>query len=116
MTAPLVHPGPTCFAVATAASAGGSVVTVRGDVDATTAPELRACLLAVLERPGAADVEVDLTDVTFLDSAGLTALVVAHRAAERAGRVLRIRCGAGRAVTRPLALTGLTTVLTVVDG
>ena len=116
MTAPLVHPGPACFAVATAASAGGCVVTVRGDVDATTAPDLRACLLAALDRPDAADVEVDLTDVTFLDSAGLTALVVAHRTAERAGRAVRLRCGAGRAVTRPLALTGLTSVLTLIDG
>lgn len=116
MTTSLVHPGPTCFAVATAVSAAGGVVTVRGDVDATTAPDLRACLLAALDRPDVPDVEVDLSDVTFLDSAGLTVLVVAHQAAQRAGRGLRIRCGASRAVTRPLELTGLTTVLTVVDG
>jgi anti-sigma B factor antagonist len=116
MTAQLVHPGPSCFGVATADSAGGCVVTVRGDVDATTAPDLRACLLAALDRPGVSDVEADLSEVTFLDSAGLTVLVVAHQAAQRAGRALRIRCGDGRAVTRPLALTGLTTVLTVVDG
>lgn len=116
MTATLVHPGPACFAVATAVSSGGGVVTVRGDVDATTAPDLRACLLAALNRPDVSDVEVDLSDVTFLDSAGLTALVVAHQAAQRAGRAVRIRCGTSRAVTRPLALTGLTTLLTVIDG
>ncbi len=116
MTAQLVHPGPACFGVATAVSAGGCIVTVRGDVDATTAPDLRACLLAALDRPGVSDVEVDLSDVTFLDSAGLTVLVVAHQAAGRAGRTVRIRCGTSRAVTRPLALTGLTTVLAVVDG
>ena len=115
MTVSLAHPGPACFAVTTAVSAGGRTVTVRGDVDATTAPDLRACLLAALDRPDGAAVEVDLSQVTFLDSAGLTVLVVAHQAAQRAGRAVRIRCGASRAVTRPLALTGLSTVLTVVD-
>ena len=115
MTAPLVHPGRPCFDVATAASAAGCVVTVRGDVDATTAPDLRRCLLEALRRPDGADVEVDLSSVTFLDSAGLTALVAAHQAAQRAGRVLRVRCGTGRAVARPLAITGLSTVLTLVD-
>jgi anti-sigma B factor antagonist len=115
MTAHLVHPAPASFAAETALSAGGRLVTVRGDVDATTAPGLRACLLAALEGPGAADVEVDLTGVTFLDSAGLTVLVVAHQAAERAGCAVRLRCGGTRAVTRPLELTGLSTVLAVVD-
>ena len=115
MTAPLVHAGPTSFAVTTAVSAGGCVVTVRGDVDATTAPDLRACLLAALDRPDTAEVEVDLSRVTFLDSAGLTVLVVGHQAAQRAGRTVLVRSGAARAVTRPLALTGLSTVLTVVD-
>jgi len=60
-------------------------------------------------------VHLDLTRVTFLDSAGLTVLVVAHRAAERSGRVLALRCGTRRAVVRPLTITGLFGVLTVVD-
>ena len=115
MTAPLVHPGPPCTDIATTASAAGCVVAVRGDVDATTAPDLRACLLEALHRPDVTDVEVDLSSVTFLDSAGLTVLVAAHQAAQRAGRVLRIRCGTGRAVARPLEITGLGTVLTLVD-
>jgi anti-sigma B factor antagonist len=114
MTAPLV-PGPASFDVQSANSATGWVVTVRGDVDASTAPDLRRCLLEVLGRPDVADVDLDLSGVTFLDSAGLTALVVAHQAALRAGGVLRIHCGTSRAVVRPLGITGLSTVLTVVD-
>ena len=115
MTAPWVHLSPPCTDIATTASAGGCVVTVRGDVDATTAPDLRSRLLEALHGPDVTDVEVDLSSVTFLDSAGLTVLVAAHQAAQRAGRVLRIRCGTGRAVARPLAITGLGSVLTLVD-
>jgi anti-sigma B factor antagonist len=115
MTAPVMHPSRPCFDLATTTTAGGCVVTVRGDVDATTAPDLRSCLLGALHRPDVTDLEVDLSSVTFLDSAGLTVLVAAHQAAQRAGRVLRVRCGTGRAVARPLAITGLSTVLTLVD-
>ena len=90
-------------------------VTVTGDVDPLSAPVLADRLLQVLARPDAAEVELDLRAVTFLDSAGLTALVVAHQSAERAGRVLRMRCGSTRPVLRPLQITGLATVFTLVD-
>ena len=115
MTAPPGQVSPDGMTVEAVTSAGSCTVTVRGDVDTDSAPDLRACLLDVLGRPEVSSVELDLTGVTFLGSAGLTALVVAHQDAQRAGRAVRIRCGASRAVTRPLALTGLSTVLTVVD-
>jgi anti-sigma B factor antagonist len=95
-------------------SAHGCSVTVHGEVDSTTAPGLRDCLLDALSRPGSAPVEVDLSQVTFLDSAGLSALAVAHRTAVGAGREFRIRCGSARAVVRPLQITGLWDVFTVV--
>jgi anti-sigma B factor antagonist len=97
------------------ASSGGCRVAVHGEVDSSTAPGLRECLLEVLARPGMTEVEVDLSQVTFLDSAGLSALAVAHRAAVRADRVLGLRCGTARAVVRPLQITGLWDVFTVLD-
>jgi anti-sigma B factor antagonist len=106
---------PTRIVVRAATSSSGATVTVVGEVDSTTAPGLRSCLLEVLARPAASTVEVDLRRVTFLDSAGLSALATAHRAAVAAGRVLQIRCGTTRAVVRPLEITGLWTVFTVVD-
>ena len=105
----------TCFRVRCTSSPTGWVVTVRGDVDAGTAPRLRDLLLDVLARPGTPDVDVDLREVTFLDSAGLTALVGAHQAARRNGGLLRVAPGTARAVVRPLQITGLATVLDLVD-
>lgn len=106
---------PTSFDVQAACSPTGWVVTVRGDVDAGTAPRLGDLLLDVLSRPGTADVVLDLREVTFLDSAGLTALVATHQAARRGGRLLRVVPGTARAVLRPLRITGLDTVLDTVE-
>jgi anti-sigma B factor antagonist len=115
MTALPIDIDPTRIDVRAATSSSGTTVRVSGEVDSTTAPGLRSCLLEVIARPGGAAVEVDLREVTFLDSAGLSALATAHRAAQAAGRALRMRCGTTRAVVRPLQITGLWTVFTVID-
>jgi anti-sigma B factor antagonist len=109
------HDDPTAFDLHAASSPTGWVLTVRGDVDACTAPRLADLLLDVLARPGTADVDLDLREVTFLDSAGLTALVAAHQEAQRTGCLLRVTPGTARAVVRPLQITGLTSVLDIVD-
>jgi anti-sigma B factor antagonist len=115
MTALPLDIDPTRIDVRAATSTSGSIVSVSGEVDSTTAPALRNCLLEVIARPGTSTIEVDLRGVTFLDSAGLSALATAHRAAVAADRVLQMRCGTTRAVVRPLQITGLLTVFTVVD-
>ena len=115
MTALPVETDPARIDVQLTTSDDGCSVTVVGEVDSTTAPGLRECLLAALERPGSAPVEVDLSGVTFLDSAGLSALATAHRAAVSADRVFRVRCGTARAVVRPLQITGLWDVFTIVE-
>ena len=114
MTALPIDLDPTRIDVRDATSADRCTVTVNGEIDSTTAPGLRNCLLEVLDRPGTVTVEVDLTGVTFLDSAGLSALATAHRTAEAGGRALRMRVGSTRAVVRPLQITGLWDVFTVV--
>jgi len=115
MTAVPIDLDPTRIDVRAATSSSGSTVCVTGEVDSTTAPGLRNCLLEVIARPGTTAVEVDLRGVTFLDSAGLSALATAHRAAVAGGRELRMLCGTTRAVVRPLQITGLWGVFTVVD-
>jgi anti-sigma B factor antagonist len=115
MTALPIDIDPTRIDVRSATSSAGSTVVVSGEVDSATAPGLRNCLLEVIRRPGTAPVEIDLRGVTFLDSAGLSALATAHRAADAAGRVLQMRCGTTRAVVRPLQITGLWTLFTIVD-
>jgi anti-sigma B factor antagonist len=97
-------------------SAGACTVVVAGEVDHLTAPHLREALLGVLCRPHLPrDVVVDLSRVTHLGAAGLTALAVAHRAAADGGRVLHVCCGTARAVIRPLQVTGLWQVLTTAE-
>jgi anti-anti-sigma factor len=92
---------------------GARVLHPTGDVDAYTAPDLRADLHAATGS-GAPVVVVDLSDVTFIDSAGLGALVGAHRRMlEAEGRLRLVR--PPRLVARAFELTGLDTVLDFYD-
>jgi anti-sigma B factor antagonist len=56
------------------------VVSVSGDLDLASAPELRTRLLGVLALP-LTQIVVDLEHLEFMDSTGLSALVRARRAA-----------------------------------
>jgi anti-anti-sigma factor len=65
---------------------GGAVLTVVGELDLETAPELRERLTAIVTG-GATAVVVDLRRVTFMDSIGLAAVLLARRRLGRAGRL-----------------------------
>jgi anti-sigma B factor antagonist len=56
-----------------------SVIMVAGDIDLSTVDHFSDALGRGSARPGA-DVVVDLEEVTFIDAAGLGALVRAHKA------------------------------------
>ena len=84
---------------------GAVRIVCAGEVDCSTAPALRRALDGAFA-DGPLGVTVDLEAVTFLDSAGLSALAVAHRTADQAGVPLRVLV-ATRAVTRALQVTGL---------
>ena len=89
-------------------SSAGSVVriTAVGEVDSSSAPLLRTELETALDGGQLRELVVDLDGVTFLDSAGLSVLAGAHRRA--AAREVRLRVlASGRAVIRPLQITGL---------
>jgi anti-anti-sigma factor len=55
-----------------------AIVSMAGDLDVSTAPELVDLCRSVYAR-GAREVVIDLTDTGFLDSAGLRALIGAHQ-------------------------------------
>jgi len=97
--------------VSIAVSGGDSTVrlSVTGEVDSSSAPVLRSEIDSVLNRP-LAEVVLDLDEVSFLDSAGLSTLATAHRRATELGVRLRV-LASGRAVVRPLQITGLWTLL-----
>ncbi len=90
------------------------VVRAGGELDILTAPRLSQQLdraEAIVVPP--APVVLDLTGLTFLGSAGLSVLLEHHERCLALGSRLRIVPG-GRAVTRPLSMTGLDRVLTVI--
>ncbi|GLW72680.1 hypothetical protein Kpho02_49790 [Kitasatospora phosalacinea] len=79
-------------------------VRVRGEVDADTAPRTHRELTRALAEHR--EVVLDLSEVTFMDCAGLRVLLAAGELADRTGARLVLR-GAGRPVARLLELTGL---------
>ena len=88
------------------------VVALRGEIDLSTSPLLRATLTSLIDA-GAHDVTVDLSEVSFVDSTGLGVLVGALQLLQaRGGDALFIR-GVGPAVRRVFELTGLDAVFSV---
>ena len=91
------------------------VVRVAGELDSLTAPAVDAQLTAVqtgLVAPAA--LIVDLSDLTFMSSAGLALLVTHHERCAEQGSQLRVVTGNNRSVLRPVRITGLDTVLHLV--
>lgn len=68
---------------------GSVVVTLRGELDLASAPDLQRELLALLEAP-VTDVTLDLGELTFLDSSGLGALYRARQQADAGNVALRL--------------------------
>ena len=81
---------------------------MHGELDIATAPEL-VDLLARLRHHGHA-VTLDLAEVTFMDSTGLTTLMDAHREAENDGWTFLVR-RPSPAVRRVFELAGVNGVL-----
>ena len=86
-------------------AAGQLVVRVTGVLDNYSNPRLPRQLLAALE-DAPQRLLVDLDGVDFFGSAGITALVEVSKAADAAGKELRVRA-TQRTVTGPLEVTGL---------
>jgi anti-sigma B factor antagonist len=91
----------------------GSVctVTLEGEVDVYTAPQLKEQLVTVLE-DGCTSVIIDLEKVTFIDSSGLGVLVGALRRARERGGAVRLVCTRD-SVLKIFRITGLDKVFPI---
>jgi len=78
---------------------------LRGSLDIATSPTLRAALIDATEHD-AKEIVVDLSQLEFLDSTGLGALIGAHRRAAERGGALRLVVRDGT-ISRLLNITGL---------
>jgi anti-sigma B factor antagonist len=81
---------------------GQVVIAVAGEVEMVTAPQLAACIL----EHATSDVVVDLSNVTFLDSSGITALVHGYNELRKNGHTLRTT-GERDLIRRVLEISGL---------
>jgi len=82
-----------------------------GEIDASTTPSLNA---AFLDRPAPADgrFEVDVSEVTFMDSSGLRAFIVLTQQVAASGGTVAL-CRTPPQVARLIDLAGLDEVLDV---
>ena len=90
-----------------------AVISVSGELDLASSPALEE----ELERVAQSDAQVvivDLRNLEFMDSTGLSVLVRAHQRAEEDGRRLGLVNGSQQ-VQRLLTLTGVADRLTLTD-
>lgn len=102
------------FAIRVLRTEQATTLVVTGEVDLATAGELTEAGLAALAA-GSAVVIVDLSEVTFLDSTGLAALVTINNRARNGSAALIIARPRAR-VRHLLRITGLDTAFTITDG
>ena len=92
---------------------GSATVAANGELDIHTSVELERVLLQLVDDQ-VKHVTVDLEGVTFIDSAGLRALVVGHNALEQGGGTLQLQNPSPMA-SRLLSITGLNDLFGVED-
>ena len=99
------------FSISSEAGGERVVVTVTGELDVHSAPQLREHLAAVATA-GAREVVVDLTGTEFIDSTGIGVIVGALRRLRGQQGSLRLR-GVSTPMLRVFQLTGLTRMMEI---
>jgi anti-sigma B factor antagonist len=105
-------PAEALLHISTVQLPGAVVVTVRGEVDMTTAAQLADAIERAQRQPQPA-VVIDLSAVTFFGSPGIAVLVTAETLARPAGQLLRVVVDQRRPVINPLIVTGFAGYLTL---
>lgn len=94
------------FRIETLESRSGTIIKLAGELDSATCPELVASFERVLGAAAPAELVLDLSEVSFIDSSGMRAIILLERDAGARGVPLRI-VSAPEAVTDLLQVTGL---------
>jgi len=90
---------------------GAAVVTVRGEIDVASAPQLRSHLHELCS-DDVTTISVDLREVTFLDSSALGVLVGALRRCRESNTEFRLIINSPR-LLKIFEITGLTSVFEI---
>ena len=89
-------------------------VYVGGDVDIAVADQFAEAGLTAVQQMRGDSLSIDLAGVTFMDSTGLSALVTIRNESVRLGKQLTL-CNVPKQVRQILTITGLDSVLTLVE-
>ncbi|MGI5479326.1 STAS domain-containing protein [Streptomyces lavendofoliae] len=92
---------------------GQGTISMAGEIDLTTADQLRQAASACLAK-NPMNLHVDFTDVTFCDCSGLNALLWAYRQARQQGTAMHLR-GLQPPVARLFDVTGTTPLFRLRD-
>lgn len=103
-------PGPAPFRIDWADDGSSHVISVHGDVDLATLPDLREAFARAVDR-GAAEIVVDLAFCRFIDSSGIAALLSLNRVLARSFRRDLVVLPGPPNVQRTFALCNLLDVL-----
>src|SRR3954462_15305787 len=105
---------PDEFSIAASDRDGRAHLTLRGELDLATAPELEQLVNERID--GSQEVLVDLRGLEFMDSSGIRVLVAAHARAGRIGtRLFIVRPEPASAVAKIVEVAGLDRELNILD-
>jgi anti-sigma B factor antagonist len=99
--------------IATTPGSDRYVITVSGEVDLASSPDLDTSIIAAIAS-GAASVVIDLTDVSFMDSSGLGVIVRGLKRCREADKDLDLVITNER-VLKVFGITGLDQVIPIHD-
>jgi anti-sigma B factor antagonist len=99
------------FGVAVTQTEAHAVVALSGELDLNSAPALRDCLAGLAEG-GTTEIVLDLSDLDFVDSTGLSVLVMDFHRTRAAGGSTVMR-NPSPTVMRVLEITGLAPIFSV---
>jgi len=99
--------------IATTPGSDRYIITVSGEVDLATSPDLDNAIIAAIES-GTSSLAIDLTDVSFMDSSGLGVIVRGLKRCREADKDLDLVITNER-VLKVFGITGLDQVIPIHD-
>ena len=108
-------PDEELLTVSTELEHGRAWLHLSGDLDLLNATRLRQ-IVRDIERHLPHTIVFDLRDLQFIDSSGISELLIARRRGERVGRRVLLATAPESQTARVLAMTGIDAVMESVDG
>src|SRR5687767_7707640 len=99
------------LSVSTTRDGDRAVVTLAGELDVNTAPQVAEALDGLTDGDAVTSVVIDVSRLTFVDSTGLRVILAGRESLQATGATLALD-GASGVVERVLEMTGLHKLLT----